>query len=60
MIGRRNPGDLPVSHVIARITLATFVALLFLTALALVVFRGGDELAFERMVAGAVKSWLIP
>lgn len=60
MIGRRNPGDLPVSHVIARISLGTFIALLFLTALAIVVLWRGHELALARTWADAFRARLLP
>ena len=60
MIGRRKPGDLPVSHVIARISLGTSIALLFLTALAIVVLWSGHELALARTWADAVRARLFP
>jgi hypothetical protein len=60
MIRRRDSGDLPATHVIARMSLGGFVALLFLAALAFAVFWRGYELALERVVADAVKSWLLP
>jgi hypothetical protein len=60
MTGRRSPGDLPLSHVIARASLSGFVALVFLTALALVVFWSRDELAVARTWADAVRAGLLP
>jgi hypothetical protein len=60
MIGHRGPGELPVSHLVARIVLAAFAALLFLTAISLAVFWRSDELAFERTIADSVRSWLLP
>jgi hypothetical protein len=60
VIRRRDPGSLPATHVIARISLGGFVALLFLAALLLAVFWRGHELALERIVADVVKSWLLP
>lgn len=60
MIGRRGPGELPVSHLVGRILLAAFAALLFLTAISLAVFWRTHELAFERAIADAVRSGLMP
>jgi hypothetical protein len=60
MTGRRSPGDLPLSHIIARISLVGFVALFFLAALALAFFLRGGELALERTIEDAVRSRLLP
>lgn len=60
MIGQRRPGELPVSHLVARIVLAAFGALLFLAAISLAIFWRSDELAVERIIADSVRSWLLP
>jgi hypothetical protein len=56
----REPGDLPTSHVIARMLLIGLIALLFIAALTLVVLRSGDERAVARMISDSVKNWLLP
>jgi hypothetical protein len=56
----REPGDLPTSHVVARVLLIGLIALLFLAALTLVVVHGGDERAVGRMISDGVKNWLLP
>jgi hypothetical protein len=56
----RESGDLPTSHVIARMLLIGLIALLFIAALTLVVLRGGDERAVARMISDSVKNWLLP
>jgi hypothetical protein len=56
----REPGDLPTSHVIARILLSGLITILFVAALTLVVLRGGDERAVARMISDGVKNWLLP
>lgn len=57
---RRDPEDPSATHVIARVSLGLFVVLLFAAALALAVMWRADELALERGMENAVKSWLWP
>ena len=58
MIGRRGSADLPARHVIARMTLGTWVILLFLLALTLVILRMSGELALEHTIANGFRHWL--
>lgn len=60
MTESRNPGHLPVGHVIFRVLLASLVVSLMVAALLLVVLHRAGGLAFGRIVWGAVKHWALP
>jgi hypothetical protein len=56
----RNPGRLPVGHVVFRVLLASLVVILIVAAVIAAVLHRGGELALGRIVWDAVKHGALP